>query len=357
MRKLTSAALVAFLAAMVMVATPVATAATNHFKLVWSIYVGWMPWDYANVSGILAKHAKVNGITVEVQRMEYMPSVAAFVSKQFDAAVMTNMEALDNPASSGVDTTSVVIGDYSNDNDQLQVRGISDVNGLRGQKTYLAVNSVSHYLLNRCLELKSNLRERDLVISDMAEGDLVTAVKTQPNVKATVTWNPFVMEVAQVDGVRRLCGSADIPGEILDLLVVRTDVLRAHPELGRTLVATWYEVMNLMTRRGNSESAKALNMMAKASNASLAEFNQQLQTTAMFYTPQSAVQFTESAEIKKKMEFVRQFCFSHGLLLAGKARSVDAVGIQYPDGTVQGNRNNIKFRFDSSFMRAAAAKK
>jgi len=47
------------------------------------------------------------------------PLLDAFVSRNIDACTMTNMEALDMPAASGVPTTVVIIGDYSNGNDAL----------------------------------------------------------------------------------------------------------------------------------------------------------------------------------------------------------------------------------------------
>jgi NitT/TauT family transport system substrate-binding protein len=49
------------------------------------------------------------------------------------------------------------------------------------------------------------------------------------------------------------------------------------------------------------------------------------------------------------MDFVRNFCFTHGLL-GENARSVDVVGISYADGSVQGNKNNVKLRFDPRLM-------
>jgi NitT/TauT family transport system substrate-binding protein len=52
------------------------------------------------------------------------------------------------------------------------------------------------------------------------------------------------------------------------------------------------------------------------------------------------------------MELVRQFCFKHGLL--GKnIKSVDDVGIAYPDGSVQGRKDHVRLRFDPAFMQAA----
>src|SRR6202163_3755530 len=92
------------------------------FTVGWSVYAGWTPYYYLNQSGILRKWADKYGISIKVQRFDYAPSLDAFVAKNIDACTMTNMEALDMPAASGVATTSIVIGDYSNGNDAVLVR-------------------------------------------------------------------------------------------------------------------------------------------------------------------------------------------------------------------------------------------
>ena len=73
----------------------------------------------------------------------------------------------------------------------------------------------------------------------------------------------------------------------------------------------------------------------------------------MFYTPQSAVQMASSPELKKNMDLVRQFCFTHGLL-GDKTKSADDVAIQFPDGSVLGKPDRIRFRFSTVFMQLAA---
>jgi NitT/TauT family transport system substrate-binding protein len=134
-------------------------------------------------------------------------------------------------------------------------------------------------------------------------------------------------------------------------------VLNANPDLGRALAGAWYEVMGTMNQRGATADA-ALERMAKLSGptVTIAEYKAQLRTTAMFYTSQSAADFTNSAELTTITDKVRQFCFEHGLLGEG-AKSVDAVGISFPDGTVLGDKNNIKLRYDSRFMAEHAAGK
>src|SRR5205807_9603129 len=83
------------------------------FTVGWSIYAGWTPYHYLDKSGILKKWADKYGIIIKVQRFDYAPSLDAFVARNIDACTMTNMEALDMPAASGVPTTVVLIGDYS----------------------------------------------------------------------------------------------------------------------------------------------------------------------------------------------------------------------------------------------------
>ena len=97
-------------------------AATPSFTVGWSVYVGWDPYYYMAKSGILRKWADKYGININVQRFDYAPSLDAFVAKNIDACAMTNMEALDMPAAAGVDTTAIIVGDYSNGNDAVIAR-------------------------------------------------------------------------------------------------------------------------------------------------------------------------------------------------------------------------------------------
>jgi NitT/TauT family transport system substrate-binding protein len=326
-------------------------AAKDKFTVAWSIYVGWMPWEYAGDSGILKKWADKYGIEIELVRMDYIASIEAFAAGQVDACVMTNMDCLGIPASSGIDSTAVITGDYSNGNDAILTRGDLDVAGLKGKTVNLVELSVSHYLLARALE-KNGLSERDLTVQNTSDSDIGPVFLADTSQEAVVTWNPIVMEVEQAPGVDKIFTSADIPGEILDLMIVSTDVLKKSPALGKALTGAWYEVMGVMSKRGPQAEA-AIAAMAESSGATSTEFKSQLKTTAMFYTPQAAVDYTGSEEIKEKMNFVRQFCFDHGLLGEG-VRSVDVVGIQYPDGSIQGDTKNVKMRFDTSYMEMAA---
>ena len=47
--------------------------------------------------------------------------------------------------------------------------------------------------------------------------------------------------------------SSKTPGEILDLLIVNSDVLKSNPKLGKALGGAWYDTMALMQGKGQVE--------------------------------------------------------------------------------------------------------
>jgi NitT/TauT family transport system substrate-binding protein len=98
---------------------------------------------------------------------------------------------------------------------------------------------------------------------------------------------------------------------------------------------------------------KALAAIAEGSQDTLASYKEQLSTTHMFYTPQSAVAETTAPDLKKTMDLVRKFCFSHGLL-GEKTASADDVAIQFPDGSVLGKADRVRLRFNAAYMQMAA---
>ena len=327
------------------------------FTVGWSVYAGWTPYHYLMQSGIMRKWADKYGVTIKVQRFDYAPSLDAFVAKNIDACTMTNMEALDMPAASGVPTTAILIGDYSNGNDALLVRNGLQMKDLPGKKLLLVQKTVSEYLFDRAMSM-NGLRDRikQVRLINTSDSDIATAFLSDASAGATVTWKPLVSQILKQKGTTSLFNSSQIPGEILDLTVVRTEVLNRPDGSGqrfaKALTGAWYELMARMSAQG-PEADKVLAAIAAGSQDTLASYKEQLSTTKMFYTPQSAFEFGASPNLKIKMELVRQFCFEHGLLGAN-TKSVDDVGIGYPDGSAQGKPDRVRLRFDLSYMKMAA---
>ncbi len=322
----------------------------SDFRIAWSIYVGWMPWGYLSDSGIMDKWAEKYGISVEiVQINDYVESINQYTAGAFDGVSATNMDTLSIPAGGGVDTTALIIGDYSNGNDAVILKGDGGLADLAGQPVNLVELSVSHYLLARGLD-SVGLTEADLDgVINTSDADMIAAYATD-DVAAVVTWNPLVSEILGSNpDASNIFDSSMIPGEILDLMVVNTETLADNPDFGKALVGAWYEVMGLMAAGDEA----ALTAMAEASGTDLDGYKAQLEATAMFYTPADAVAQAESPDLPTTMTEVAAFLFDKGILGEG-APSADFVGVAYPDGSTTGDANNVKFRFDTTYMQMAA---
>lgn len=330
---------------------PAAAAAKTKFRVAWSIYVGWMPWGYMADEKIIDKWAKKYGIEIEVTQInDYMESINLYTGGKFDGCVMTNMDALTVPAVGGVDSTGLIVGDFSNGNDGIVLKGKKDLKDIKGQRIHLVELSVSHYLLARALE-SIQLAEKDVTVVNISDADIVSAFST-PDVSAATTWNPQLSAIKGAPDAHEVFDSSKIPGEIIDLMVVNTETLKENPALGKALVGAWYETIALMADQGEKGKA-ARAAMAKASGTDLAGFDAQLSTTRMFYQPKEALEFARSKALPTTMDRVRSFSFAHGLLGSG-AKSVDFVGIQFPSGEILGDKGNVKLRFDDTFQAMAA---
>jgi NitT/TauT family transport system substrate-binding protein len=322
------------------------TFAKDKFSICWSIYVGWMPWEYGDSSGIIDKWADKYDIEIDVVQInDYVESINQYSAGQFDACSMTNMDALTIPAASGVDSTALIVGDFSNGNDGVVLKDQKSLTAIKGQQVNLVELSVSHYLLARGLE-SVGLTERDVKVINTSDADLVAAYSTS-GVTAVVTWNPLLSEITSQPKAYKVFDSGNIPGEIIDLMVVNTKTLKANPKFGKALAGAWYEIMAKMT----SDTA-VLSHMAEASGTDLAGFQAQLNTTKMFYDAAEAVAFTNSKKLPETMKYVAKFSFEHGILGEGAADE-NFIGIETPAATF-GDKNNIKLRFDPSYMLMAA---
>ena len=226
-------------ACLLMVTVPSVAPATETYRIAWSHYTGWEPWEYARNSGILDKWAKKYGIKIQLDLInDYIESINLYTGGAYQGCVMTNMDALTIPAVGGVDSTALILGDFSNGNDGIVMKKGNSVKDLKGREVKLVELSVSHYLLARALSL-NRMKERDIKLINTSDAD-IAAIFTVDDNGAAVTWNPPLMQCRNVKGAKLVFDSSKIPGEIIDMMVVRSD---APDALKKALVGAWFETM------------------------------------------------------------------------------------------------------------------
>lgn len=326
-------------------------AADGDYTIGWTIYAGWVPWPYAQQSGIVKKWADKYGVKINVVQInDYVESLNQYTAGKLDAVTATNMDALTIPAAAGKDTTMLIVGDYSNGNDGLVLKGAGSLAQLKGQTVNLVELSVSHYLLARAIE-KAGLRMADVKTVNTSDADIVAAFAS-PDTKAVAAWNPQLAEIKAQPGATEVFNSSEIPAEILDGLLVHSDLVKADPNLAKALTGIWYETVALMTAN-TPEGAAAREAMGRISGTDRAGFEAQLKTTYLYAQPQAAAAFVKSPQLQQSMERVRQFSFANGLFGQG-ARTVDDIGIAFPGAVTQGSTSNVKLRFDATYADMAA---
>jgi NitT/TauT family transport system substrate-binding protein len=328
-----------------------AAASNRVYTVAWTIYAGWMPWPYAQQAGIIDRWARKYGVKIKlVQVNDYVESLNQFAAGKVDAVTSTTMDALTVPAASGRDSTVLMIGDYSDGNDGIVLKGSDRLADIKGRSVDLVENSVSHYLLARGLE-SAGLKLADVRTINTSDADIVAAFAA-PQTTALVTWNPQLSQVKGEPGAHEVFDSSRIPGEILDTLIVDSAALKVNPNLGKALTGAWYETLALM-QRDDAQGKAARTAMAKASGTDLAGFDAQLKTTHLFGDPKAELAFETDPALVTATDRVRRFSFAHGLF-GQSARSVDDIGIALPGGKTLGSSQNVKLRFDPAFVALAA---
>jgi NitT/TauT family transport system substrate-binding protein len=342
-----SAVLVSCLAASVAWVTAASAEVKKDFKIAWSIYVGYMPWDYMQESGILAKAAAKHGIKITTEQVgDYIESLTQFTSGKYDGVAGTTMDALSIPAAGGVDTTLLMATDYSNGNDGIVLKGKNKLEDIKGQKVNIVELSVSHYMLVKALD-GIGLTESDVTIVNTSDADMISAFKTA-DVTAAVTWNPAFSAIKNEPGATSVFDSSQMPGELVDVMMVNTETLKDNPEFGKALVEAWFETLAVMMSDTDAGKA-ARTSMAKASGTDLASFESQMKTTKFMLTPAEANAFVSDPKLKASFDAIRKFLFAKGLYPKG-AKSEDDIGIEFADGSVIGSKDNVKLRFSTQYL-------
>ncbi|MDQ0420753.1 ABC transporter substrate-binding protein [Rhizobium sp. CRIBSB] len=333
---------------------PAQAAGKTSFKVGYTIYVGFMPMGYMKESGILKKWADKYGIEIEMLAVnDYVGSINQFIAGDLDAVGVAGMDALTMPAAGGVDTSIFLITDYSNGNDVLMSKSATSVADLKGQDVYLVEYSVSHYLLNRALVMNGLSGVGEVKTINISDADIAAAYLANPDMQNAAAWKPMSADMlAGSTQSKVLFDSAQIPGEIMDVFIGNTQVLKDNPAFGKALTGAWYETLAAL-KAGGAEAKPVNDYMASALGTDEAGLKTQIDTTFFFYTPAEAATFLTDAKTGIIMDDIRKFSFDRGLFGQG-ATSVDAIGIELADGTVLGDPANIKLRIDASYARLGA---
>jgi len=324
------------------------TQTKDVFDMTFSHYITWdfSPFLFEN---LVAKWSKKYGITIRLSEpMDYAESITQFGLGKYDAVTITNIDSYIAPAFGGIDVEFIVIQDYSADNDGIVTKSGKTMSDMKGREITIVQNTVTQHLVARCLEL-AKMKLTDIIMKGAgSESEVLTAFVTNDDPKTTVgTWNPNLLKLRQEKHANMVCGSSQIPGEIMDGILVRVD---ADERLKKALTGAYYEMISQLATKGAARN-KVVAAGAKSAGCTVPEFEQQMKTTHLFMSPKEALDFMTAPGFKALIQTVQRIAFEAKLY---EPKSVGQVGIELPNGEILGDKSNVRMHFPLKYMKMAA---
>lgn len=166
--------------------------------------------------------------------------------------------------SKGTDETVLFAMDESAGGDGIvagaNVRSLAD---LKGKTVGLDKSSTSYFFFLTALQT-AGLEEKDVNIMEMGASDAGAAF-VAGNLDAAVTWEPWLTNAGQREGGHVLVSSKDFPRTIVDVLVLRKDFIKEHPDAPAALTKAWFEAVawyKAHPDEGNEIMGKAMGLAA-----------------------------------------------------------------------------------------------
>lgn len=222
-----------------MLLRPAALPAQTPLKIGYPVWVGYGPLFLAEKKGFL----KELGTRVELILMEdTKPRYVALAAKRIDG-LMTTIDTVVQRYKPELRMAAVLAMDDSKGGDGIVARKeIATVRDLKGKKVAFSEGSVSHFFLAFLLK-EAGLSLKDITVVNMTAGDAGAAF-VAGKVDAAVTWEPWLTKGKQAPHGKVLVDSSATPGLIVDVLVFRSDVIKARGKDMANIVRAWHRAVD-----------------------------------------------------------------------------------------------------------------
>lgn len=193
-------------------------------------------------------------------RLLEMPStsevIRAYRNGVIDVAAVTLDEAL-LIAEYSIDFSIVLIMDYSYGGDAILAHPpIKSLGEIKGKRVGLENNALGSYMISRALET-AGLSKKDITVIPLSYDEHERAF-LEKEVDAVVTFEPVKTKLLEM-GATLVFDSTQIPGEIVDILIVRNTILHGQRKKVKKLIDGWFFALNML----NTEPVKASFIISK----------------------------------------------------------------------------------------------
>lgn len=225
----------------------------SQFHVAMPTWLGFSPL-------LIAQEMKLDnaqGISLKLERIDNVQAIFSAVSAGRIDGVCTTIDTAVRARAMGIPLVIVLGLDSSFGGDGLVAsREIKTVADLKGKEVALQVGSPSHFFFLKIIS-KAGLKADEVKIIPMEPGDAGAAF-VAGRVAAAVTWEPWLSKHSEREGGHLLVSTADMPGLIVDVLVVSETFLKANRTTVENICKTWFSALDVIKK----DRQKAFTIMA-----------------------------------------------------------------------------------------------
>jgi NitT/TauT family transport system substrate-binding protein len=183
-----------------------------------------------------------------VQLVEY-PSASevlrAFRNQAIDGMVIS-LDELFGLAVDGLQPRIILVVDVSHGADVVVGRrGMRTMHDLKGKSVAVESSALGAFVLSRALAV-NGMQASDVNVVHLESNEQPSAFE-DGQVDGAVTFDPYRAQFLKA-GAQTLFDSTQIPGEIVDLLAVRSTVVKKEPKAIQALLTGWFDAIDYMKR-------------------------------------------------------------------------------------------------------------
>jgi NitT/TauT family transport system substrate-binding protein len=191
-----------------------------------------------------------------VQLVEY-PSASevmrAYRNQAIDGMVIS-LDELFGLAADGLDPRIILVIDVSNGADVVVGRrGMRSMRDLRGKSVAVESSALGAFMLSRALAV-NGMQASDVNVVHMESNEQPEAFE-KGQVDGAVTFDPYRAQFLRA-GAHTLFDSSQIPGEIVDLIAVRANVIERQPNAVEALLSGWFSAIGYLERNPNDAARR-----------------------------------------------------------------------------------------------------
>lgn len=294
--------LLSFVVAVIFLLNACSPSADGPLRVGTNQWPGYEPLYLARSLGVYDKQ--------QIRLVEFPSATDVMHALQSDllhVAALTLDEAI-LMASEGEALSIILITDISDGADVIMARpGIDSILSLEKLRIGVESTALGAFMLQSVLEA-AQLKLEDVQIVPLTVAEHLQAYK-EGRVDAVVTFEPVVSQL-KAEGAEVLFSSSEIPGEIVDVLVVKSALLESRPHQLQALLDGWFQAITYL----NTKPAQAHAIMAPRLGLSTLELAEAYAGLLIPKREDNLKQLAQQGALIRQVKRFERLMLSNGLI-------------------------------------------